>query len=306
MPGVLHQGILALFRHDPWLPFDLRGLERPGSGPLVDRRAEVESLARALNQPVALPDLVMARAGSERGEGVVVCIEAQGKRDDRKRYAIPFYQAALAHEHQLPTYVVCVSFSSAMSRALERWSRGAPPRADVLVLDTQNVEVPSGIQAARARPTAAVLAGALHGFRGDLEAARLAVAATANLSEKRRMQYIRTILGALRKAHREQLEKEIPVEEYNPLWEIERQSSPYLYGVEEGRKQGQEEGRRQGREEGRRQVLVELIQTVAELRGLTLAERELARLEACDSLPQLRKWAKRAREVPSGAALFED
>ena len=289
MPGVLHQGILALFRHDPWLPFDLLEIERPGSGPLVDRRAEVESLAKAQNLPVALPDLVMTREDSEREEGVVVCVEAQGKRDDRKRYAIPFYQAALAHEHKLPTYVVCVSFSPAMSRALERWSRGAPPRADVLVLNAQNVEVPAGIEAASARPTAAVLAGALHGFRGDLEAARLAVAAISKLPEERRMQYTRTILGALRKAHREQLEKELPVEEYNPLWEIERQSSPYLYGVEEGR----------------RQVLVELIHTVFELRGLPLDAQSVARIEGCDSLAQLREWAQRAREVSSGAALFE-
>ena len=59
MPGTLHQGILALFRDDPWLAFDILGLERPTDGTPIDRRAEVEIDAdQALKLRQGFPDLV--------------------------------------------------------------------------------------------------------------------------------------------------------------------------------------------------------------------------------------------------------
>ena len=60
MPGTLHQGILALFEDDPWLAFDLLGIERPVSGTPIDRRAEVERDAKKpWRVNPRLPDLVL-------------------------------------------------------------------------------------------------------------------------------------------------------------------------------------------------------------------------------------------------------
>ena len=99
------------------------------------------------------------------------------------------------------------------------------------------------------------------------------------------------------------------MDEYDPLWVIEKESSPYVYGVRDGREQGLKEGREEGREEGRlagrREVLAEHIEVILELRGLELTPRERARIESCEELDALRAWAKRAREVDSASALFE-
>ena len=286
MPGVLHQGILDLLRDDPWLPFDLLGLERPGSGPLIDRRAEVEYVVVSPREHggekvrVGLPDLVLTtRAPDEPGPGVVVCIEAQEKRDADKRYSIPFYQGALAHHHKLQTWVVVVSLSPAYSGDLARWSQGPPPRVEVLLLDADTIPLPVTVEAARMRPTAAVLVATMHARRGDLDAARLGLSSILELPQRTRLRYTQTILAAVSKTRREILEAEIPVEERNKLWDIERQGSPYLYGVEEGLargiEQGREQGLEQGLEQGRRETLVELILALLEIGRASCRERVL-------------------------------
>ena len=293
MPGVLHQGILTLFRRDPWLAFDLLGLERPGSGTPVDRRTEVEAPTEDPTKvDTGLPDLVLVSVEPEHDEGgVAICVEAQVKVDRTKRYRIPLYHGAVANAHQLPTWVVFISFSSAMSQAIRAWSKGSPPRVDVLLLDADTVSMSASLELAR--PTAAVLVGALHARRGDLDAARLAIAACRELPKDIRTEYHRIILAAVTEPRRKIIEKELPVEDYDPLWEIERESSPYVYGVRDGR----EQGRAEGVEQGRRETLVDLILAVAEVRGFALDDQWVAPLRACASLPRLQRWARAIRDV---------
>ena len=245
---------------------------------------------------VGLPDLVLASDRDESEGGVVICVEAQVESDRAKRYAIPFYQGALAYQHRLPTWVVFVSYSAAMSRALMRWSSGPPPRPEVLLLDADCVDVPE-LEVARIRPTAAVLAATLHGCRGDLDAARVGIAACRGLAKAEELAYIRTILAALPERWRSVIEEELTMEEYDPLWEIERKSSPYVYGVREGIEQG--------RKQGQREILVELILALLEVRGVALDESQRSHIATCEAVETLRLWAERAREVDSAAALFE-
>jgi hypothetical protein len=42
VPGILHQGILSLFRDDAWLAHDLLGLRRPVHGTPIDRSNELD------------------------------------------------------------------------------------------------------------------------------------------------------------------------------------------------------------------------------------------------------------------------
>ncbi|WP_146156213.1 hypothetical protein [Enhygromyxa salina] len=321
---MLHQGILSVFCDDPWLPFDLLGLARPSLGTLVDRRTEVDSLPTdAKSQPVGLPDLVLcAREPGDPRRGVVICIEVQLERDEAKRYSIPFYQAALAKRHQLPCWVFVVSFSPALSAAVVAWSEGPPPRVEAEVIDAGNVPVPTSVEQAIARPTAAVLAAALHGYGGDLNAARLGIQACGGLPDETRLRYTRTILAALSKRRRELLIKELPVQQRDKLWEIERQSGTFLLGVEQGLEQGLEQGREQGREQGleqgreqgleqgreqgRRETLVELILALLEVRGIAVDRAAEARIRGCEALVTLQSWARGAREVSDVHALFEE
>jgi hypothetical protein len=330
VPGTLHQGILALFRDDPWLAFDLLGLERPVSGTPIDRRGEVDRDADGLleNQP-GYPDLVLVhRSAKDHRRGIVICVEAQKNPDPEKRWRIPAYQALLADEYRLPTHVVVVSFSGRMSAALKAWSVGPPPRVDTLVIDARVVKPPASIQAARQRPTAAVLAAALHGYEGDIEAARLGVQVSRELPDKKRRRYTATILAALPEREADILRGELSVEERDELWEIERQSGTYKrglrdglsrgrelgraqgleqgreQGLEQGREQGLEQGREQGLERGRRMTLVELVLSVLEVRGVPVDRDSEAQIRSCGSVATLERWARRAREVREASELF--
>lgn len=84
----------------------------------------------------------------------------------------------------------------------------------------------------RGRPAAAVLVAALHGCRGNLDAARMGILACRELPEPKRERYTSTILAAVSKRSRDMLKREMTMEQQDDLWEIERRSGTYLLGVE--------------------------------------------------------------------------
>ncbi|MCA9696960.1 MAG: hypothetical protein KC431_05510, partial [Myxococcales bacterium] len=234
MAGVLHQGILRLFTEDPWLAFDLLGIPRPADCHPIDRRAEAEVPQDLLLVRRGFPDLVLVH--DDDSEGIVIAIEAQRKRDKRKRWRLPFIQAVLANDHELPCWMVLVSFSRAMSQDLRAWSEGPPPRVDVLLLDASSVPPIHDIETGRQRPTATVLAAALHGYRGDILAARVGLQSITELPDAKRRWYTATILAAVKKTDRRKLMDLIPLEEQDELLAIEKMSGTYHRGLEDGRK----------------------------------------------------------------------
>ncbi|WP_146157584.1 hypothetical protein [Enhygromyxa salina] len=293
MPGTLHQGTLELFRHDPWLAFDLLGIERPVAGTPIDRRAEVErgDPARPGQVESNYPDLVLVH--EDPLGGVVICVEAQGKLDRLKRWMLPYYQAAVAKDHKLPTWLVVVSYCDRMSAALAAWEIGAPPLVNALVLNAKTVPRMVDLERARQWPTASVLAATVHGCRGDIEAARMGICATLGLPVERRVSYRATILSALHEPHRHTLIGEMNMEHQDELWDIERRSGTFLVGREEGRA------------EGRRTTLVELILTVFDVRGVRLNDQQEAQVRSCNHLGTLERWARLARDVQAPTQLFE-
>jgi hypothetical protein len=120
VPGVLHQGILWLFKDDPWLAHDLLGL---------------------LGVNPSFPDLVLIyQDPDDPKRGIVICLEAQRKSVPQKRWQISVYQGLLAGEHELDVVVVVVSFSPAFSRLVRSWAHSSP-KIEALVLDADNVPV---------------------------------------------------------------------------------------------------------------------------------------------------------------------
>jgi GNAT superfamily N-acetyltransferase len=309
VPGILHQGVLSLYRDDPWLAHDLLGLDRPVDGTPIDRSNELDVHGqRTLQIDPIFPDVVLVYIDpKDRKRGIVIFIEAQLEADPEKRWQILGYQGLLALLHRVDVHVVIVSFSRAYSRLVRRWAN-CLPRIDALILDADTVGVMT-LKQARARPAAAVLVAALHGFRGNIDMARIAIAAIKRLPERRRQGYTATILAALPERQRDTLIKELPVNERNALWEIEKRSGTYLLGCKEGRKKGRQEGRlegrKKGREEGRASTLIELILAVLDVRGIAVDAANTARIRAERALPTLERWAAEAREVTKVSQLFE-
>jgi hypothetical protein len=79
VPGVLHQGVLALIRDDPWLGFDLLGQVRPVDGTPIDRSNELDhDGSRILQINPVYPDVVLIFEDPINLEqGIVICLEAQ-------------------------------------------------------------------------------------------------------------------------------------------------------------------------------------------------------------------------------------
>jgi hypothetical protein len=226
--------------------------------------------------------------------GFVICFEAQKRNDPGKYARTVMYQALLLDEHGLPIWVVFVSFSRAFSRSARSWAARRPP-VNVNVLDVESVPCMT-LEQARQRPTAAVLAGALHGFRGNIDAVRIAIAAIQDLPKRQRDRYIRTLLAALPEQHRTTLTQELPMEHRDELWEIEQRSGTYRLGLRTGLEQGLEQGRRA--------TLVELILAMLDVRGISVDPASKTRIESA-TLPTLERWAPASREVTRVSELFE-
>jgi hypothetical protein len=301
MPGTLHQGILALLQEDPWLAFDILGIERPTDGFPTPARAEIE---RDGKEPLTVrqdyPDLVLIHRGATARQGVVITIEAQKDYNAEKRWMIPVYQANLAEEHRLETWAVVVSLDEQMSRSLRLWREGGPPKVDALILDVLSVPKSPWLDEPALRPTAAVLAGALHGYAGDFDAARRAFQVTRTMSGKRRRRHGMTILAALPQHQREQLIGELPVQEQHDWMDVERRSGTYHFGVKEGLEQGREQGLEQGR-----LALITLIFDLLAERSIAVDAQAEAQIRSCEDLATLQRWVRRAVHASSSAELLE-
>ncbi|HVH98685.1 MAG TPA: hypothetical protein VM869_08245 [Enhygromyxa sp.] len=186
-----------------------------------------------------------------------------------------------------------VSLDPRMSRALRAWRHGDPPVVDVLLLDVESV-AKSWLDAGARNPMAVVLAGALHGYAGDLDAARRAFHFTQTLPAKQRRRHGMTILSALSEEQRELLIGELPVQDQHDWMDVERRSGTYHFGVKEGREQG--------REDTLREVLLDLL---AE-RGLKVSAKAKAKIRKCKDLPTLKRWVREAVHATSVAELLAD
>lgn len=294
MAGTLHQGIIALFQEDPWLAFDVLGIERPVHGDPIDRRSEIE---RAGKEPIefrpGFPDLVLvAHDTADPEQGLVITIEVQKGLDSHKRWMIPVYQSHLAEQHELETWAVVVSLSERVSKAMRDWQNAGPPRVDALLLDVDTVPKSPWLDDPARRPMAALLAAAMHGYAGDFDAARRGFQLVRSMTGKRRWRHGMTILSALPKHQRDQLLKELPMHEQHDWMDVERRSGTYQFGVEEGRAEG-------------RAAIIELIFEVLADRGLVVDAASEARIRSCDDLSTLRRWARQAIDVPRVDALLE-
>jgi hypothetical protein len=158
------------------------------------------------------------------------------KADPEKYKRVVLYLGLLVDEYDLRVEAAFVSFSRAFTASVATWGHRRPP-VFALVLHCDNVPCMT-LEQALQRPTAAVLAGALHGYRGNLDAARIAIIAIRDLPKRQRDNYTRTIMAAVPKRLHTQLKKELPVRQQDELLEIEMQSGTYHLGLRAGRKEG--------------------------------------------------------------------
>jgi hypothetical protein len=306
VPQTLHQAVVAVFRDDPALAFDLArsvfGVELPELGDVHDRKSELDRFTPCVGDTGELrPDLVLsamvrgirnARRGRKARRGVGMVLEVQRRIVQLERWRIWVYWALLAEYLQLSTIVMVVALTDAVSR----WARSIgeseiPPREGLLVLDRQNMPRITDIDQARLRPGMAVLSALLH--TGDIEVLRIGFAVALELHDERRWRYASALFGVAPELERIKLLEGMKMEERYQLTKAERNSIAY------------HDGRRDGKREGERKGLVKLVLTILELREIPVSKAELARIRACKDLEKLERWATRAKHAGTIDELFE-
>src|SRR5690606_24408370 len=135
------------------------------------------------------------------------------------------------------------------------------------------------------RPTAAVLVATLHACAGDFEAAKRGFHAARAIGGKRGRRYAMTILAALPKERQQRLIGELPMQEQQSWKSIERGSGTYYFGVTEG-------------------LVAAILDLLAE-RGIDVDDRSEAKIRACEHLPSLKRWFRRAVHATEVAELFK-
>jgi hypothetical protein len=306
VPQTLHQAVVAVFRDDPALAFDLArsvfGVPLPELGEVQDRKSELDRFAPCVGDAGELrPDLALsamvrgirnARRGRKARCGVGMVLEVQRRIVQLKRWRIWVYWALLAEYLQLSTIVIVVALTDAVSR----WARSIgdleiPPRDGLLVLDRQNMPRITDIDQARRRPGMAVLSGLLH--TGDVEVLRVGFAVALELPDERRWRYASALFGVAPEIERLTLLEGMKMEERYQLTKAERNSIAY------------HDGRRDGQRMGERAGLVKLVLTILELREIPVSKAQAARIRACKNLEKLDRWATRAKQAGSVDELLE-
>jgi hypothetical protein len=185
------------------------GVELPDFERVYDRRSELDRFAPCFGDTGELrPDLALS-GEQPRGRqedvlrGAAMIIEVQKKVEPIKRWRLWVYWTLLAERLKLSTAVLCVP----MSDSVARWARslGAleiPAREALLVLDRQNMPRVTELEAARRRPSMAVLSALIHGPAGDIEVVRVAFAVSLELEDDRRWRYASAILSVVPEAAR--------------------------------------------------------------------------------------------------------
>lgn len=307
MPTSLHQGVVALFRDDPRLVFDLLaevfGLELPSLAAISDRHGALDRFAPCFGDTGELrPDLVVTGEDpSDRAAGIAAIIEVQRRVDGRKRWRIWVYWALVAEQLSRPTAVLLVPLSQSVSR----WARSLaatelPPREGLLVLDRVTMPRVTAGEQARRRPALAVLSALIHAEDEDLEVLRVALAAVLELADERRWRYASTLLSAVDERSRSVLLGALTMDEREELTQRELNSIAYHNGL----RAGEREGRAQGEREGRLAERAQLLLTVLELRGLSVDAAREAEIRSCRDLDQLARWTARAKRATQLTEVF--
>jgi hypothetical protein len=232
-------------------------------------------------RPDCIVELRDERAVLER----VVVVEVQRRRDRKKLFALPVYQALARARHKVPCDVLVIAPSPPVADWLRRpVALGSGSLFRATVVGSEELWL-------RSEPEGAEVAFLRALAHGGTEPALVLTAARLldRLTDSRALLYFDVILRALPDATRRMVEVLMQNEEL----EFE---SPYLRGL---LARGRAEGRATGRAEGLRIALRGVLAS----RGITLEREDEARLAAKDDLHMLEAWircacvATTAREV---------
>ena len=308
MPSLLHQAMVELFRNRPTFAAELL---RDELHELVPAFTEVRFESAVLEQAAPAEyraDLVVILL-LDGVPVLAIVLEVQLGRKSRKRFTWPAYLAALRARFECPTVLLVVTANAAIARwCAQPIDLGHPGWVlRPLVLGPDDVPVVRDPQRAARSPELAVLSVIAHGkAEHGTEIARAVLRAALRLDDERSRLYSDLALSSLDAAKRRALEKMMNSGKYKYQSDfVKKLVKDIAKGKAEGRAEGVAEGRAQGQVQGLARGRAEGVIAVLEARSMALAPRIRALILACDDLPTLDAWLRRAAVVRSATELFE-
>jgi hypothetical protein len=271
MPSLEHEMLVELLREHPELVLSLL---RASLGIPIDGDVEVAASPENLTEiqpPERRADLVLiVRAPGSGAASFAAIVEVQLRRDPRKRWTWPAYQAVLRSRLRCPVQIVVVTLDEDTARWCEEpivlddlGSRLCP-----VVIGPSQVPVVTEVERARCHPEVALLGVLAHRrAAAAFEAARTLLVALDDVDE------------AVRRA----LEAEMNPEKYEFRSEFMRRIMA--------------EGEARGEVRGELVALANAVLKVLEARGLACDAEHRAIVLACSDRAQLEDWLMRAVHV---------
>jgi len=297
VPSYVHELLVQLVRERIelllWMLRHVAGLPIPEGA-----TCRVVSPDLSAPQPVELRADLVVEICKDGRPVLVVIIEVQLQRDDRKWWTWPQYLTTARAESQCDALVLVVC----ADRAVARWAAEAIPLGPgsmmrPAVVGPDAVPIVTDPEQAASQIGLAVLSAVAHeneegGARlfatvvGALQDPRLGI------DEEHRRAYTALMVAALSEATQREVETM-----------MERGEIPYLNDFT---RRFYEEGRAEGRRDTLRRLREALVRTIAE-RGWSLDASARARIAQCDDPDRLVRWAARiGRADDLATALMDD
>ena len=296
MPGISHDGLVEVFRQGPEVVIELL---RAAAVPVPScevARTDTASLTE-LQPPEFRSDLLVLLEAQGRIQ-LVVIVEVQLRKDERKRFSWPAYLSVGRARHRCPAVVLVFSPSASVAAwAAEPVELGPGNVFRAVVVGPDGIPTIDDPDQARQQVELAVLSAVARGdtvAQDEVESAARIVTAALDacraLPDERAVLYSDLVLACLSQAVHEAV-MSIP--------------AGYQFQSELAQKH-QELGRVEGRAEGRVEGRAESVLAVLEARGLTVNDEQRKRIEGTTDLQALDRLIRTAATVKSTDELFED
>lgn len=291
-PSLSHEALLLLFKNRPELaPTLLQGALGVTLPAFTEARIDSADLTDV--QPAEYrADLVILLVDGKPIHGIVLEVQLDLRKDDRKLYTWPVYVANLRARLKCPVCVLVVTPSEAVAeRARLPIELGPGSTVRPFVVGPKAVPVVRDLDSALRDPELVVLSAMAHGREEPevaLAIASAAIAACGRLDDDRALLYLDLVGVSLGDAARAAFEDLMTQSNYEFRSDFAKKH----------RAAGKSEGKAEGKAEGVLQVL--------DARGIDVSDEQKSRILGCTDIAVLDRWIRRAVTIATTEELFTD
>ena len=310
MPTLEHDGIVSLFRDNPFLALQvLRTIFDVHLSAQVSVRVADSSLGQLI--PIEFrADLVLEVLDAQNAVIWAIVLESQREIKARKKYSWPVYATVSRSERECPVILMVVAVDDDVAEwAAQRIDLGAGRGyIEPVVLGPRTIPQITDVNRARDNVELALLSGMAHGNGTNaLQILNATLGGIKTLDQERALVYYELLWRVLREPIRAALRR-IAMEPEKAAFEFTflKEFNPQLYqqGKTEGFRDGETKGLRDGETKGELKATRRKVLQLATRMGLVLTDEHQQRLDACEDQQTLDRWFENVLDAKTTDEIF--